>query len=50
MIVGYGYEKNTDEPYLILQNSWGKSWGENGFARILITKNQEYSNGMCGIY
>lgn len=32
-LVGFG-GTDTDEPYFILQNSWGKDWGENGYMRI----------------
>jgi cathepsin B len=38
-IVGWGQENGTN--YWICANSWGTSWGENGFFRI--------AWGQCGI-
>ncbi|OHT01363.1 Oryzain alpha chain [Tritrichomonas foetus] len=39
-IVGYGVE--GDSPYWILRNTWGKSWGEAGYCRMIRGYN------MCG--
>nr|BAN41058.1 cysteine proteinase ACP1 precursor, putative [Entamoeba invadens] len=41
-LVGYG--KNTDGEYWIIRNSWGTSWGDEGY--FLLARNQ---NNRCGI-
>jgi C1A family cysteine protease len=39
-LIGYGVEGAVE--YLIIKNSWGNRWGENGFIRIA-------NNGTCGV-
>ena len=47
LAVGYGTESNLD--YYLVKNSWGASWGENGY--IKLGRGPEYNNGngQCGI-
>jgi KDEL-tailed cysteine endopeptidase len=42
-IVGYGYEPSIDLDYWIVKNSWGLSWGEDGYIRVIRDVN------ICGI-
>jgi len=47
LVVGYGYDEQSDMKYWIIKNSWSSSWGENGFIRILRDSND--TRGLCGI-
>lgn len=43
LLVGYGAEKKadgTEDKYWIVQNSWGPSWGEDGYIRIARDENE----------
>ena len=42
----YGFKKDE---YLMLRNSWGEQWGENGTMRLGLRKEMTYDNGcFCG--
>lgn len=38
-----GYDRTGDVPYYIVRNSWGKDFGDHGYAKIEIGRN------LCGI-
>lgn len=45
LAIGYGVENDGTE-YYIVKNSWGPTWGEDGFIKLAIHNDDE---GMCGI-
>jgi C1A family cysteine protease len=46
LIVGYGEESDTE--YWLVKNSWGETWGEDGYVKI---ERSDATNdpGICGI-
>lgn len=47
LAVGYGIDEKTEEPYWLVKNSWGGSWGEEGYIRM--SRNSKNDYGMCAI-
>lgn len=41
-IVGYGSENGNE--YLVLKNSWGTNWGENGYIRVATSPSENTLN------
>jgi len=47
LAVGYGTDNGSD--YYLVKNSWGTSWGSNGYIKLARGKSYNGGDGQCGI-
>jgi len=46
LAMGYGKDDKENKKFLLIRNSWGPAWGENGYIRLL---RHEEEDSFCGI-
>lgn len=46
LLVGYGTDSESGVEYYTMKNSWGSSWGDEGYMKMAIVGN---GPGICGV-
>jgi C1A family cysteine protease len=46
--VGWGHDDGENLDYIIMRNSWGPGWGDNGYMKIALFSN--LTLGICGSF
>lgn len=49
LTVGYGVDEDTQLKYWLVKNSWGTSWGQDGYILIERDSDANDGGGLCGI-
>ena len=44
LAIGYGVDNESGSAYLLVMNSWGKTWGQEGYVKM--ARNED---NMCGV-
>ncbi|EEQ97844.1 falcipain 2B precursor, putative, partial [Perkinsus marinus ATCC 50983] len=45
-VLAVGYDLEAPEPYYLVKNSWGATWGDKGYIKMAI---DDSPKGICGI-
>jgi len=49
LVVGYGMDSSSNSTYWTVKNSWGASWGEKGYIRLVDMPSLNDGAGQCGM-